>query len=59
LGAGLPSSAWANPVLYIVTQNNINGTNPTSDTNTLVSIDLGAPLIGGIFTATTIGLTTL
>jgi hypothetical protein len=59
LGAGLPSGAWANPVLYIVTQNNINGANPTSDTNTLVSIDLGAPLIGGEFTATTIGLTTL
>jgi len=59
LGAGLPASAWANPILYIVTQNNINGTNPTSDTNTLVSVDLGAPLVGGIFTATAIGPTTL
>ena len=59
LAAGLPSGARANPILYIVTQNNISGTNPTSDTNTLMSVDLGAPLVGGIFTATAIGPTTL
>ena len=59
LGAGLPSGARANPILYMVTQNNISGTNPTSDTNTLMSLDLGAPLVGGVFTATAIGPTTL
>jgi hypothetical protein len=59
LGAGLPSGARANPILYIVTQNNISGTNPTSDTNTLMSVDLGAPLVSNIFTATAIGPTTL
>ncbi|MGA3077243.1 MAG: hypothetical protein ABSG56_26625 [Bryobacteraceae bacterium] len=59
LAAGLPFGARANPILYIVTQNNISGTNPTSDTNTLMSVDLGAPLVGGIFTATAIGPTTL
>ena len=59
LAAGLPSGARANPILYIVTQNNVSGTSPTSDTNTLMSVDLGAPLVGGIFTATAIGPTTL
>src|ERR1017187_9236940 len=59
LSVGLPSGARANPILYIVTQNNVTGTNPTSDTNTLMSVDLGAPLVGNIFTATEIGPTTL
>jgi len=59
LGVGLPSGAWAKPILYIVTQNNVTGTNPTSDTNTLMSVDLGAARVGGIFTATAIGPTTL
>ena len=41
--------------VYMVTQDNVCGTNPTCDTNTLVSFTL--PAGGGQFTATTIGQT--
>ena len=51
-------SAEAGEMLYMVTQNNVCGTTPTCDTNTLVSVDLGS-LANGLFTATTKGPTTL
>src|SRR5271163_2403357 len=54
---GLPPRAWADPLLYIVTQNNITTTNPIYDTNDLVSVNLSAHLVSGEFTATTIGPT--
>ena len=41
--------------VYMVTQDNVCGTNPTCDTNTLVSFTL--PANGGLFTATPIGQT--
>ena len=41
--------------VYMVTQDNVCGTNPTCDTNTLVSFTL--PASGGLFTATSIGQT--
>lgn len=51
-------SAGAGELFYMVTQNNVCGTDPTCDTNTLVSVDLSS-LANGVFIATTIGPTTL
>lgn len=45
-------------IVYMVTQDNLPpGTSPASDTNHLVSVDLGAPLVSGKFKTTFIGLT--
>jgi hypothetical protein len=54
-GVGLPSSAWAGLNLYIVSQNNVSGTSPASDTNTLMSVLYNIPQNAGVFNATSIG----
>ncbi len=44
-------------IVYMVTQDNNCGTNPACDTNHLVAVDLGAPLVNGKFKTTIIGPT--